>query len=481
MGVNYALYDRVGRVTQSSRGGTANYQQYTYDSFGNMMSQMTYRNNAFSGGTYFGGDSSRNRSGFQYDDAGSVITDHFFYSYDALGMQTTLNDLNFNNASFVYTADDERIWSYDPSRGSFWRIRDLAGNALAEFFSPDNNPQTVQSVKDYVYRDGILVGASNGSASPSEFYHVDHLGTPRVITTAFGGGVMATHDYFAFGEPVTSTCDGETLGFNAKERDADTPCAGYMLNFHAREYGRLIGRFLSVDTAVPTPWKPQTWNRYTYAHNNPLNYLDPDGRDAIAVTFPLYMIRTDSGRLPGLGHSGIITIDKQGHARYFEYGRYGTPKGITRELPNVPSVQFGKNSLPTPASMDRLLAYVSTQSANGSPIRGGYFKSADAATMNEYAESRMLQNSDPNRKAYDLMSYSCNTFVKQTLEAGGVQAPSDVGDPRPFAYGEKLAGAADVAVYFAFSPAWSVFGALSTLFDGPVYIDGVYVNLAPTK
>ncbi|HEV7767309.1 MAG TPA: RHS repeat-associated core domain-containing protein [Thermoanaerobaculia bacterium] len=41
-----------------------------------------------------------------------------------------------------------------------------------------------------------------------------------------------------------------------------------------------LGRFLSVDPAKESidPNQPQTWNRYTYAGNNPLRYVDPDGR-----------------------------------------------------------------------------------------------------------------------------------------------------------------------------------------------------------
>ncbi len=36
-------------------------------------------------------------------------------------------------------------------------------------------------------------------------------------------------------------------------------------------------RFLSVDPVPGISKKPQTWNRYAYAFNNPLNYTDPDG------------------------------------------------------------------------------------------------------------------------------------------------------------------------------------------------------------
>jgi hypothetical protein len=54
---------------------------------------------------------------------------------------------------------------------------------------------------------------------------------------------------------------------------------------HARFYSPKWGRFLSVD---PT-WesadlrRPQSWNRYAYVENNPVNLTDPDGKCPFCV------------------------------------------------------------------------------------------------------------------------------------------------------------------------------------------------------
>jgi uncharacterized protein RhaS with RHS repeats len=46
---------------------------------------------------------------------------------------------------------------------------------------------------------------------------------------------------------------------------------------HARYYNGAVGRFLSVDGVLGNQHLPQSWNRYTYVHNNPVACIDPDG------------------------------------------------------------------------------------------------------------------------------------------------------------------------------------------------------------
>jgi len=51
--------------------------------------------------------------------------------------------------------------------------------------------------------------------------------------------------------------------------------------FGARYYGSKIGRFTTTDpvqTIKANLVDPQRWNRYAYVRNNPLRYVDPDGR-----------------------------------------------------------------------------------------------------------------------------------------------------------------------------------------------------------
>ncbi|MCJ8014563.1 RHS repeat-associated core domain-containing protein [Paenibacillus sp. KQZ6P-2] len=49
----------------------------------------------------------------------------------------------------------------------------------------------------------------------------------------------------------------------------------------ARYYQPEIGRFISEDTYKGTLGSPQSQNRYTYVHNNPLKWIDPSGYVAV--------------------------------------------------------------------------------------------------------------------------------------------------------------------------------------------------------
>jgi RHS repeat-associated protein len=42
-------------------------------------------------------------------------------------------------------------------------------------------------------------------------------------------------------------------------------------------YDPQIGRFLSADPYIQSPYNTQSYNRYSYVMNNPLKYTDPSG------------------------------------------------------------------------------------------------------------------------------------------------------------------------------------------------------------
>jgi hypothetical protein len=47
------------------------------------------------------------------------------------------------------------------------------------------------------------------------------------------------------------------------------------MDYNARYYSALLGRFISPDTIIPDPTNPQSLNRYSYVYGNPVKFADP--------------------------------------------------------------------------------------------------------------------------------------------------------------------------------------------------------------
>lgn len=109
-------------------------------------------------------------------------------------------------------------------------------------------------------------------AALGEYIHPDHLGSTRVLRDGAGNETRRL-TYKPFGDTESDTGTGEIrYEYTGGALDAETGL--YYLG--ARYYAPVIGRFLQPDD-LGNPFDPQTLNRYTYARNNPVNFLDPTG------------------------------------------------------------------------------------------------------------------------------------------------------------------------------------------------------------
>jgi RHS repeat-associated protein len=115
--------------------------------------------------------------------------------------------------------------------------------------------------------------------SGAQYLTADNLGSTRLVTKA-AGSIDETYDYLPFGEEYSTVSPiyprppgGNGIKFTSKERDAETG----LDYFGVRYMSSAQGRFTSPDTAGPDLTNPQTLNKYRYALNNPLRYVDPNG------------------------------------------------------------------------------------------------------------------------------------------------------------------------------------------------------------
>ncbi|MGH7428312.1 MAG: RHS repeat-associated core domain-containing protein, partial [Candidatus Methylomirabilaceae bacterium] len=156
--------------------GLQRYQTYSYDPFGNL---TTIGGDPWAPGRSTPTSPATNRlTGGSYDGAGSLIGwQGNTYTYDAFGMMTG-SVTSGEDRRFVYTAGDERFWTYRlGGSSSTWALRDLDGRVLREYEAHVN----WATAKDYVYRDGQLL-ATSYPGEGIRHLHLDHLGTPRAVS-----------------------------------------------------------------------------------------------------------------------------------------------------------------------------------------------------------------------------------------------------------------------------------------------------------
>lgn len=281
-------YDELSRlkVARETKGQAETWKQtYVYDRFGNRRFDAANTTIGLAGDnpTISAANNRINAAGYDYDPAGNLIVKPGFgYAYDAENRMTSADTGQPMGAS---------AYSYD---GDGRRVKKVTGSGSA--------------VTVFVYDVQGRIVAEYASAPPqqngTQYLTSDHLGTPRVVTDA-DGAVRARRDFLPFGEEVGQYVGGRdaVAGYSAdgglrqkftgKERDVETGLDYFL----ARYYSSAQGRFTSPDEFTGGPdelfdftegaasnptfyadiTNPQSLNKYQYAYNNVLKYVDPDG------------------------------------------------------------------------------------------------------------------------------------------------------------------------------------------------------------
>ncbi|MCS3531013.1 RHS repeat-associated core domain-containing protein [Chryseobacterium sp. JUb7] len=297
-----AAYDLNGNITNLWRntknpsGGYEGIDILTYNYSGNRLTSVT--------------DATMNPSGYPgggntitYDDNGNMIKhldkgiNEIKYNFLSLPDLVTVNNMQSpfgNRTSYLYRADGtklKKIYSYYK--------RDDQGNINYS-----------ESATDYL--DGfqyILEGQGIGCigcAAPSPtlkfiptsegyfnfennkyiYNYTDHLGNVRLSytksssDTASGVDIIEESNYYPFGLKhqgynVLSGNPDYNYKYNGKELQETG-----MYDYGARFYMPDLGRWGVVD---PLAEKMRRWSPYNYAFNNPIRFIDPDGRQGTDI------------------------------------------------------------------------------------------------------------------------------------------------------------------------------------------------------
>ncbi len=106
------------------------------------------------------------------------------------------------------------------------------------------------------------------------YYLQDHLGNNRMVVNT-NGEVEQVNHYYAFGGLMGESTGGDTqtYKYNGKELDCINGLDWY--DYGARNYDAALGRWHVVD---PLAEKYYNVSPYAYCNNNPIRFIDPDGR-----------------------------------------------------------------------------------------------------------------------------------------------------------------------------------------------------------
>jgi RHS repeat-associated protein len=270
-------YDPLYRLTNEVISGTAptGSNRYRYDAVGN----RTNRTTTFTGITLltnqsFTFNSNDWLSTDVYDNNGNTRTNAGApYFYDAENRLT-----NFNNgaANYVYNGDG-------------WLVRKTVGSTTTLYLVDDRNPsgyaQTIEEATvsggmtnvAVVYLLGLDLAAQNRGGTVS-YYGYDGNGNVRYLTST-GATITDTYLYDAFGVELSVT--GSTVNEFRYLGERQIPETG-LFYLRARYMSTGTGRFWTRDTFEGRKTDPLSLHRYLYAHDNPVNMMDPTGQESIS-------------------------------------------------------------------------------------------------------------------------------------------------------------------------------------------------------
>jgi len=286
-----------------------NTETFTYDMLDRLTSWKVNNNNLYS---------------IQYDNKGNITyksdAGNFLYNlpqpHAISGVQNAQNAVSLNKQQIEYTSFNQpkKIietdlqnnvqhilqieYGFDKHRiKSLYKIKNLQTGQenikWTRYYYGDYEKEINEygQTTDYCYIKGpagnIAILVSRNGQKSLYYTLTDHLGSIVAIMDE-QGNIIERASYDAWGRirnAATWTYDNaQTLtttyrGFTMHEM---LPEFG-LINMNGRMYDPALGRMLSPDNYIPNPHNPQAYNRYSYALNNPLVYVDPDGNNPLLI------------------------------------------------------------------------------------------------------------------------------------------------------------------------------------------------------
>ncbi|MEL6256870.1 MAG: DUF6443 domain-containing protein, partial [Bacteroidota bacterium] len=289
-------YDRNGNINKLLREG-----KDSNTSFGTMDSL-----------SYFYKSDSGNRLARVKDNAGSTADVEQFldgntsgddYIYDANGNVTedknkgiSISYNHLNKPTLITKGSNTISYVYDATGTKLQQIVNDGSTKTNDYINGvhyENN-----AIQFFQHEEGRLVPDGTIAEYRYEFTLNDHLGNARLTFSDLNDDgaiqtsteVLQTDHYYPFGMRMsmdvgvasTATPPNDYL-YNGKELQTELDINWY--DYGARMYDASIARWNGVD---PLAEKFASLNPYNYVYNTPINAIDPDGRQGLAIVRRLF-------------------------------------------------------------------------------------------------------------------------------------------------------------------------------------------------
>ncbi|MBP1616126.1 MAG: Repeat protein, partial [Bacteroidetes bacterium] len=293
-------YDALSRLKQAAYTGDGAYgTAYAYDKMGNITGLQRYDGTMIDNltMTYQGNrliktdDATNDTKGFT--DGVKVAKEYF---YDENGNLTEDLNKNITAIQYNYLNLPSKIIFGDGSTIAYLYGAD--GTKLRTTHTINGTVTTTDYCGNVIYENGtatrLLTEAGYVSLNDNKYHYYlhDHQGNNRVVVNQ-SGTVEETNHYYPFGSVFANTNNVQPYKYNGKEFDSKKG-----LNWHdygARFYDAALGRFMTVD---PLCEKYYSISPYVYCLNNPVRFIDVDGRiptvaEAAAMAAHVYGDKTN--------------------------------------------------------------------------------------------------------------------------------------------------------------------------------------------
>ena len=269
---NVTGYDKNGNIKSLQRYGQTGASAYglldnlTYTLTGNQLSCVEDAvstaaygtNTAFVNGASAAGEYAYDVNGNLTKDLNKGIAD---IQYNVLNLPSTVSFSDGSTITYTYGADGTKLRTVHKI-GSTTTTTDYCGNVIYE----NGTQKLLLTEEGYINLTGT---------QQYHYYLKDHQGNNRVVINQ-SGTVEETNHYYPFGGVFGTTGNTQPYKYNGKEFDTKKGLNWY--DYGARYYDAALGRFTTVD---PSSENYYAFNPYSYCVNNPIKYIDPDGKDFI--------------------------------------------------------------------------------------------------------------------------------------------------------------------------------------------------------